>query len=78
MKNHFQIFKLALALTILIGSNAISLAQPPPPSASQHGTGGNQAPSGAPIGEGMFFLIGLAGLYGGKKVYDFRKEANSI
>jgi len=48
----------------------------PPPN---HGNAGN-APGhagGAPVGEGMLILIGLAGLYGGKKVYDMRKEVKS-
>jgi hypothetical protein len=77
MKHSFRIFKIAFALTLVIVCNTVSMAQPPPPTPAGHGTGGNQAPS-APVGEGMFILIGLAGLYGGKKIYDFRKEAKTI
>jgi len=30
--------------------------------------------AGAPVGSGTLLLIGLAGLYGGKKVYGMRKS----
>lgn len=47
---------------------------PPPPPNTGHGGAGN-APAGpsGPIGDGMYILIGLAGLYAGKKVYDYKK-----
>jgi len=65
-----------ISLLLLLTANMISMAQPPPPPpGGGHGTGGNSPPgAGAPIGEGMFFLIGLAGLYGGKKVYSLIKQ----
>jgi len=47
---------------------------PPPPPGGGHGGIGNEPPPGAPVGEGVFLLIGLAGLYGSKKVYDLRKS----
>lgn len=56
-----------------------SLAQPggpPPPPGGGHGGPGN-GPPGAPIGEGIFLLIGMASLYGGKKVYSIKKNGNS-
>jgi hypothetical protein len=78
MKNHFRILAAFLTLTLLISVHTMSIAQPPPPPppGGGHGLPGNQ-PSGAPVGEGVFLLIGLAGIYGGKKVYDLRKEAKS-
>lgn len=80
MKNHFRIFAAFITLILLFSIHAESFATgpPPPPPGGGHGEGGNQAPgSGAPVGEGMFILIGLAGLYGGKKVYNLRKKTQS-
>lgn len=77
MRNHFRILKTYLALSLLISIHAVSFAQPPPPPPSVHGTADNAPPgggAGAPIGEGMFLLIGLAGMYAGKKMYDLRKS----
>ena len=80
MKKDFRIFAAFLTLALLISINTVSMADPPtlpPPPPPNHGGGGNTPPSGggAPVGEGMFILLGLAGLYGAKKVYDMRKEA---
>ena len=53
-----------------------SIAQPPPPpgngggpNANDHEIGGN-----APIGGGLFILIGLGAAYGGRKVYRLVQE----
>lgn len=75
MKKHFKLLKFFFALALLFSIHTVSLSQPPPPPPSGgHGQAGNQAPgAGAPIGEGMFLLMGLAGLYGGKKIFDLRK-----
>jgi hypothetical protein len=71
MKNFFRFL---LALTILICIHTVSMAQPPPPPNGGHGMNGDQVPgAGAPIGEGIFLLLGMAGVYAGKKVYDLRK-----
>ncbi|PIQ31054.1 MAG: hypothetical protein COW63_08520 [Bacteroidetes bacterium CG18_big_fil_WC_8_21_14_2_50_41_14] len=49
---------------------------PPPPPPSDHGgTGNAPADGGAPIGGGLFILLGLGAAYGGKKLYDLRKES---
>jgi len=44
------------------------LAQVPPPPPPGHGSTGNQPGGNAPIGSGLFILIGLGAAYGGKKV----------
>ena len=75
MKIYFNLFKFFFTLILLFSIHTVSLSQPPPPPAAAHGTAAN-SPAGAgaaPIGEGMFLLLGLAGLYGGKKIYDLRK-----
>ena len=50
------------------------MAQPLPP--DEHGSLGDESPGGggAPIGSGIFILMGLGALYGGKKVYDLKKK----
>ncbi len=80
MKKHFRLYTAILTLVLFTAINTVSMAQPPPPPPDGHGLSGNKSPreaNGAPIGEGLFLLIGLAGLYGGKKIYDMRKAVNS-
>lgn len=51
------------------------ISQPPPPPAD-HGVAGNQnADNGAPIGGGLFILLGLGAVYGGKKLFDLQKDS---
>jgi hypothetical protein len=52
------------------------------PHAGQQSTGtvtGDRigAGAGAPVGSGTLLLLGLAGLYGGKKVYNMRKRLDA-
>jgi len=79
MRKHFNLLRILFAFTVLFSIHTVSLSQPPPPPppTGGHGQPGNQPPGGAPIGEGMFLLIGLAGLYGGKKVFNLRKPLKS-
>jgi hypothetical protein len=74
MKKYFKLLKLFFALALLFSIHSESMSQPPPPPSTGHGGASNQAPgAGAPIGDGMFLLLSLAGLYSGKKIYDIRK-----
>lgn len=77
MKKRIRIFIALLSLALSISLTNVSFAQgpngppPPPPGGgggggTGTGQGGNQ---GAPIGDGMFLLLGLAGLYAGRKLY---------
>ena len=50
------------------------LADAPPPPPPGHGTTGNVPGGGAPIGGGLFILLGLGAAYGGKKIYDYNKK----
>ena len=76
MKKHFIIFRSLLLLAFVFTLQNVSFSQPPPP-ASNHGSQGNAPPGGggggAPVGDGLFFLVAMAGLYGSKKIYDARK-----
>ena len=50
------------------------IAQPPPPGGG-HGAANNQVPGGgAPLGNGAYILIGLAGAYAIFKVFNHRTE----
>ena len=68
--------KTIITLLVIIASvttlNLFSQAPPPPP--PDHGSTGNQNGGNAPIGSGIFILLGLGAAYGGKKFYDVRKE----
>jgi len=79
MNNNFRILISFITLVLLLNINLIGIAQPPPPPpGGEHGQGSNSPPgsgAGAPIGDGMFILLGLAGLYGGKKVYDLINQS---
>ena len=49
--------------------------QPPPPPGQGHGKPGNQNPGNpTPLGSGLGILLALGLAYGGKKVYDARKD----
>jgi len=61
------------ALFTLFAYNGFSQGPPPPPS-GQHGQSGNQTGGNAPIGGGLFILLGLGAAYGGKKLYNMNKE----
>jgi hypothetical protein len=72
--------KILIQLMIIVSFTLTStflLAQdgPPPPPPDGHGGEGNAPAGGAPIGGGLFILLGLGAAYGGKKLYDLRKES---
>ncbi|PKP32724.1 MAG: hypothetical protein CVT99_03385 [Bacteroidetes bacterium HGW-Bacteroidetes-16] len=71
--------KIFIQLMIIVSFTLTSTflpAQDPPPPPSDHGGSGNApADNGAPISGGLFILLGLGAAYGGKKLYDLRKES---
>jgi hypothetical protein len=76
MKNKIKIFTISLLIagTTFISSNISAQTDPPPPP-SGHGESGNQAPGGgAPIGSGLFVMIGLGAVYGAKKLFGKNEE----
>jgi hypothetical protein len=70
MKKFIAIFFIAFSL--MFWSNQIYAQSNPP---DNHGAIGNQSGGGAPIGGGLFILMGLGVAYGGKKLYDHRKTS---
>jgi len=69
--------KIAITIVIILGLtlsfNAIAQDTPPSPPSS-HGETTNQEGGRAPIGGGLLILIGLGAAYGGRKLYQMRKE----
>ncbi|MFK5854888.1 MAG: hypothetical protein QM503_02080 [Bacteroidota bacterium] len=68
--------KTIITLLVIIASVTTTnlFAQVPPPPPPAHGDTGNQTGGNAPIGGGLFILIGLGAAYGGKKLYELKKE----
>jgi len=65
-----------IAVIFLATSITTTFAQPNPGQQSNGSTTGGApiAGSGAPIGSGEIFLLIMAAMYGGKRVYDFRER----
>ncbi|MBI9036530.1 MAG: hypothetical protein JEY97_00235 [Bacteroidales bacterium] len=77
MKTKFRILILSflIAGATLISSNISAQTDPPPPPPSGHGGSTNQTPGGsAPVGSGLFILIGLGAIYGSKKYISKKKK----
>ena len=70
-----NILKVFVVLLFVGGSFTVS-AQPPPPPAGSGNDSTNKLGGNAPIGGGLFILLGLGAAYGGRKVYNLRKELN--
>ena len=51
-----------------------AFAQVPPPP-GDHGQSGNQPAGNAPIGSGLFILLGLGAAYGGRKIYKAKENS---
>ena len=54
--------------------NSFADSTNPPNPPGEHGASGNQTGGSAPIGGGLFILLGLGAAYGGKKLYAHYKE----
>jgi hypothetical protein len=70
-----RITKGLLTAAIVLGSALFTVAladDPAPPPPGGHGNNGNQLP--APIDGGMALLLITGAAYGGKKIYDMRKQ----
>ncbi len=73
MKKYIVLFCLFFSF-LLWTNNANAQTAPPPPGA--HGQTTDQAAGGsAPIGGGLFILLGLGIAYGGRKLYQMKTES---
>ncbi len=60
--------------SLLVAFALTALSQVPDPPGG-HGSGNDEEPGGnAPIGSGMIILLSLGAAYGGKKLYEMKKE----
>lgn len=77
MKNILDnIRKILIIVIILLSTYSLKAQAPPPPggAAGNENTSDNsQGGRGAPIGGGLFILLGLRAVYGGRKIYQFTK-----
>jgi len=74
MKTYLKSILIALFLFAYGVTNAAPSKPPPPPGG---GAAGCWPPPCLPIDNGVVFLIAVAALYGGKKLYDFQKKAQA-
>lgn len=77
MKKIKNIFIIVIIVLVNIALPLSGISQPPPPpgggGTGSHGSGGNTPGGSAPIGGGLFILLGMGAVYAGKKVYDLTK-----
>jgi hypothetical protein len=74
MKNKNLI--IVFLLSFILSLNGFAQTEPPDPP-DTHGESGDQPAGNAPIGGGIFILLGLGAAYGSKKLYDLREEEAS-
>ncbi len=69
MKKNVIIIILALAISMFVlPERSFCQGPPAPPTDAGHGVSGNQNGGSAPIGGGIFILLGMAGAYGTRKM----------
>jgi hypothetical protein len=73
MKKQITSLLFTIVLTVFT-VNGFCQVPPPPPTGAGHGATGNQNGGSAPIGGGLFILLGLGAAYGGKKLYKLFDE----
>jgi hypothetical protein len=72
IKNNISGFFLVLTLFFAASVTVAQTQAPPPPS---HGTTDHNVPGGgAPVGEGIIFLVAMGAAYGARKVYSMRRK----
>lgn len=72
-KNSMKLIRTLLVAIFLCLTYAIH-AQPPDPNDGNNTSGNKLNGGGAPIGGGLFILLSLGVVYGGKKLYEMKKE----
>ena len=68
-------YKILLIILITVAFTSVDIfAQVPPPPPPDHNSQGNVPGGGAPIGGGLFILLGLGAAYSGYKGYKFYQK----
>lgn len=76
-----KIHKILLIVFITVATTSVDIfaQNPGPPPPPNHNSEGNQEGGRAPIGGGLFILLGLGSAYGGYKGYKFyQKKKKSL
>lgn len=74
MKKTIKNILKAFAILLFVAISYPVYAPPPPPNPIGN-IQGNKLGGGAPIGGGLFILLGLGAIYGSKKLYKIRRES---
>ncbi len=77
MKNIITKLLKVFVIVMMVSFAYSAEAQPPPPPGGSTGTGnntGNSQGGTAPIGGGLFILLGLGAAYGGRKLYQLQND----
>lgn len=77
MKIIKKVFLTVLILTVFSLQIATAQSPAPPNNNGSNPTGGGNTPvgGGAPVGGGLLILIGMAGVYGGYKIYQRKRKS---
>ncbi|MBN2616148.1 MAG: hypothetical protein JXR71_10695 [Bacteroidales bacterium] len=78
MKKLIQILFFSMFLILGVQQIQAQTASPPPPPSGTGSSGSSTAGGGAPIGSGLFILLGLAGVYGAFKIYQVKKKGEML
>ena len=65
---------LMISIVLMLSGFSLLAQAPPSPPVNANEGGGPVGGGGAPIGSGIVLLIALAAGYGGKRVFDARKQ----
>ncbi|MBZ0243201.1 MAG: hypothetical protein K8F24_08310 [Bacteroidales bacterium] len=78
MKKTFVILSIFLVLVFSIPAFSQGPPEPPPPNGGNNPDDGNTPVGGnTPIDGGLGIMLLLGAAYGGKKIYQFKKEKNN-
>ncbi len=72
-----NIAKVLILLLLTVSTASVFAQGPPPPPGGNSGStngSGNSLGSNAPVGSGLFILLGLGAAYGGRKLYQMKAE----
>ena len=74
MKLIKNILRIVIILLFIGTAYTVSAQPPPPPNGGTSNNQSNKLGGNAPIGGGLFILLGLGTAYGGRKIYNLRNK----